>query len=110
MRLAQIDAPEKQQPFGSVAKNHLSQLAFGKDCDIKHVDQDRYGRIVGQLHCDGIDVNLQMVTDGMAWAYSKYVTDEAYTAAQQAAQLSKRGLWQEAGPIAPWEWRKAKKR
>ena len=31
IRLAGIDAPEKAQPFGQRSKQHLSELAFGKE-------------------------------------------------------------------------------
>ena len=109
IRLAQIDAPERGQPFGSVAKQTLSDLAFKKDCVIKKTDKDRYDRIVGEVTCSGVNVNLEMVRRGQAWAYRKYLTDNRYLDVEAVAKKARQGLWSEASPIAPWEWRKMPK-
>jgi endonuclease YncB( thermonuclease family) len=36
---------------------------------------DRYGRTVARMKCDGTDANAEMVRSGMAWAFTKYLTD-----------------------------------
>lgn len=109
VRLAQIDAPEKGQPFGSTAKQALSDLAYGKDCEIEAVDQDRYGRLVGQVVCGGLDVNAEMVRTGHAWAYRKYLIDNNLLELEAAAKGKRIGLWVDSAPIEPWEWRRQKK-
>ncbi len=38
IRLAGIDAPEKGQPFGQRSKQHLAELAFGKDIGLAQLD------------------------------------------------------------------------
>ena len=72
IRLAEIDAPEKQQPFGTRSKQSLSELCFGKKAEIKPRVKDRYGRTVARVTCDGIDANAEQVNRGMAWVYRKY--------------------------------------
>ena len=45
----------------------------------------------------------------MAWAYTKYLTDPAVAEAEKSARTENRGLWSDAAPVPPWEWRKAGK-
>ncbi|MGC1951256.1 MAG: thermonuclease family protein, partial [Gammaproteobacteria bacterium] len=46
IRLAEIDTPERGQPYATKAKQALSDLTFGKTARVVEVDLDRYGRIV----------------------------------------------------------------
>lgn len=116
IRLAQIDAPETahgknkpSQPFGNDSKQSLAQLTFGKvvtaTCDVT----DRYGRSVCGIEVDGLDVNREQVRRGMAMVYDQYVTDRSLYNDQRAAQTSKLGVWADASPTPPWEWRRAQK-
>ena len=69
VRLSGIDAPEKAQAFGSVAREQLSRLAFGR---VGHLDcraVDQYGRSVCMVRVDGVDVGMRMVELGLAWHY-----------------------------------------
>jgi micrococcal nuclease len=61
IRLADIDTPERKQPFGTRAKQALSELAFGKQARVVEVTVDRYGQIVGRVYVDGVDVNRELV-------------------------------------------------
>ena len=110
VRVAQIDAPERGQPYGKASKQALSDLAYGKECTITPVgdEVDRYGRVIGQITCQGIDVNRQMIRLGFAWAFRKYLTDQSLIEEEAQARKSKIGLWADSSPVAPWEWRKKK--
>ena len=68
VRLSEIDAPEKAQPFGTRSRQALSDLIFSKDFLVIQDDIDRYGRLVGQVYIGNTHVNRNMVQDGMAWA------------------------------------------
>src|ERR1700675_3433409 len=59
IRLSGIDAPEKKQPFGAHAKETLARQLFGQAIIVEWSKTDRYGRIVGKVEVDGIDVNLE---------------------------------------------------
>lgn len=115
IRLAGIDAPEKKQAFGNVSKKSLSDLVYGKQVKVEWQKQDRYGRTVGKVLVNGIDVNLEQLNRGMAWFYRKYknelvVEDRlSYLHAEEAAHSNRVGLWADKEPTPPWEFRKQSK-
>ncbi len=106
VRLHGIDAPERNQAFGTRARQELSSLVFGKTVRLQKVDTDRYGRTVARLVVDGRDVNAEMVRRGFAWWYERYAPDDpVLKAAQREARAGKLGLWRDARPVPPWEFR-----
>ena len=111
VRLSEIDAPEKNQPFGAKAKLMLSGLAFSKQVSVAVVGRDRDYRTIGRIQCGDLDVNLELVKAGAAWAFTKYAKDPQIFAAESAARSAKVGLWAlpEAQRIPPWEWRKQRR-
>lgn len=109
VRLAEIDAPEKAQAFGSRAKQSLSDMCFGKTAEVSTQTRDRYGRTVARVRCDGIDANAEQVRRGMAWVYTKYSRDPSFPPLEQEARAERRGLWADAYPVPPWEWRHMKR-
>ncbi len=108
VRLNEIDAPEKAQAFGNKSKQSLSELCFDKTATLDDKGKDRYGRTLARVTCDGIDANTEQVRRGMAWVYDKYVTDKSLYAIQDEAKAARRGLWADAEPMPPWEWRNNK--
>ncbi|MFC0308538.1 thermonuclease family protein [Gallibacterium trehalosifermentans] len=107
VRLAQVDAPEKKQPYGDRARQRLSQLIFKKNVNIQSSQYDQYGRVVGQVFDSaGKNINLTMVQQGLAWAYREYMHDNQYLQAENDARQQRRGLWQDSDPIYPSNWRK----
>ena len=107
VRLDGIDAPESKQPFGIRAKEALSGLVFGKTVVVRARTTDRYGRTVGRIVVNGIDINVELVRLGMSWWYRAYAArDKTLEAAEAEARSARRGLWSEREPVPPWEWRK----
>jgi endonuclease YncB( thermonuclease family) len=109
VRLAEIDAPEKKQPFGTRSKQALSDLCFGKQADVSPKTTDRYGRTIARVKCEGQDVSEHQVQAGMAWVYDRYATDRSLYLLQDMARAGARGLWVEQQPVPPWEWRKSRR-
>ncbi len=105
IRFHGIDAPEKSQAFGQKSKQHLSSLVFGKDVCVKYKSRDKYGRILGTVHVDGKDVNLEMLRAGLAWHYKRYDSTPAYAAAELEARQNRRGLWADSNPTPPEDFR-----
>jgi endonuclease YncB( thermonuclease family) len=108
IRLAEIDAPEKAQAFGQVSRQHLSDMCFQKHAEVSPRATDRYGRTVARVNCNGVDANAGQVQAGMAWAFTKYLTDPAIRQLEDEARRTHRGLWADSAPVAPWEWRHVK--
>ena len=107
VRLANIDAPEKAQPFGQRSKQALSDLAFGKAIECNQSGLDRYGRTIAECSVGSIVINLAMVKVGMAWVYRKYAHNVPdYYAAEEEAHRLRLGLWAVADPVPPWKWRR----
>lgn len=106
VRLAEIDAPEKAQPFGNRSRQHLAELCFQVEATIRPASRDRYGRTIARVECRGQDANLAQVRAGMAWAYTKYLTDPEVKVQEVAARAAGVGLWADQAPVAPWEWRR----
>jgi endonuclease YncB( thermonuclease family) len=116
VRLAGIDAPERGQPFGQTSKQSLSDLVFGSIVQSYCNKLDKYGRWVCLVVVDGKDANLEQVRRGLAWHYKEYQSEqsaadrESYADAEHSARDKHVGLWSEASPTPPWEWRAASRR
>ena len=109
VRLNCIDAPEKKQAFGQKAKQSLSDLVFGKTVEVEKHDIDRYGRIVGTVYLNGLDINLVQVERGYAWVYKQYCSNNIYYEAENIAKSKQIGLWSQPNPIPPWAYRRNSK-
>ncbi|WPU97351.1 thermonuclease family protein [Mucilaginibacter sp. cycad4] len=110
VRLAEIDCPEKSQAFGQAAKKFTSDLCFGKEVKLIGNEHDRYGRTVAQVVLtDGTNVNYALVKNGYAWQYKAYSKSTELAVLEQQARENKLGLWQDANPTPPWDFRREKK-
>ena len=111
IRLAGIDAPEKRQAFGNVSKQSLADMVAGQSVAVEWVKVDRYGRKVGKVLLAGLDCNLVQVKRGLAWRYKQYQREQSptdqqsYAEAEIEARAAKLGLWREADPVPPWDFR-----
>jgi endonuclease YncB( thermonuclease family) len=106
VRLAEIDTPERRQPFSQRAKARLSELVFQRTVDLKVIERDRYGRLVAKILLEGADINFTLVKEGLAWCYDRYVRDRNCYDHQNKAKEQGLGLWSDTNPIPPWEWRR----
>ena len=112
IRLAQIDAPEKDQPWGQNSKEFLTRIAAGKAAIVDVVQkEDRYKRVVGTIYINGVDICKLQVKMGNAWAYRDYLKDKTIITLEAQAKSSKRGLWSlpTREQMEPWTWRKKAK-
>lgn len=111
VRIADIDAPERGQPFSRKARESLADLCRSVEATVDPIATDRYGRIVGRVTCSGFDAGSHQVRHGLAWTYTKYAPEESdLHQLERDARGVGLGLWSEAVPTAPWEWRAAQRR
>lgn len=110
VRLADIDAPEMSQPYGKDSRTSLRHLCLLRKAEVATLGNDRYGRVLGRVRCAGVDAQAEQVSRGMAWVFDKYAPRHSpLYGLQSDAKLARRGLWEDSEPIAPWNFRKAKR-
>ena len=107
IRLAEIDCPERGQPFSENALRFTIRLAMDRQVEVDVVEKDRYGRTVGRVTLpNGKSLNRELVRAGYAWWYKQYSSDISLGLLEMQARLAKRGLWAVPGATPPWEYRK----
>ena len=112
IRLAGIDTPELGQPYGTEAKNFLRSLIDQQQVCIEGDKLDRYNRLLGTVFLDNDNINLKIIQAGYAWHYKFYQDEQSpedrqsFSDAEEQSRQNHRGLWIDAQPIAPWDWRK----
>ncbi len=108
VQLAGIDCPELRQSFGSRAKQFTERLAAGQTVMVRAQGRDDNGNLLGVVILpDGRTVNRELVAAGLAWKL-KESKNKTVSQLEKDARRAKRGLWSDANPTPPWEYRKAK--
>ena len=109
VRLQDIDAPEKRQPYGNAARAALVKLIGDRQVFVDVIENDRYGRKVVRVYRepDRLDVTKALVRDGHVWVYRRTIHDRSLIELEDAARASRRGLWalpaEDLTP--PWQYR-----
>jgi endonuclease YncB( thermonuclease family) len=121
IRIAGIDAPEPAQPFGRESRAYLARLVAAGEVRAECPQTDRRGSIVCKVWArptdcptcaQTVDIGLAQIAGGMAWWYRRYGLDQSaadrarYESEEQAARSNTRGLWVDAKPVPPWDWRR----
>ncbi len=106
VRLEGIDAPERSQAFGAKSKDALTELVAGKVVTVHKTGEDRYGRTLARVHLDSEEINSLMVARGFAWHYKQYSKDKTLAELEDKARSERVGLWADARPVPPWEFRR----
>ncbi|MDE4915915.1 thermonuclease family protein [Methylobacterium sp. 092160098-2] len=105
IRVAEIDAPEIYQPFGTQARDVMCSMVCGKPSDVEPLGRS-YDRLVGLIGVGGLDTSEAMVAAVAAWDYARYDRDPAMPGLEAAARRQGRWLWADPQAIPPWEWRR----
>ncbi len=106
IRLAGIDAPEGAQEYGMASRESLTELVLRKQVQVNTRAVDDYGRLLGEIHVDDLNINHEQVRRGLAWNYSRFRSNKILLAMENEAKAAKRGLWAQSTPMPPWQWRK----
>lgn len=108
IRLKDIDAPESCQPGGPESRDFLQAFVADKTVTVDTVGRDAYGRTLGVLTADGMNINQRMVAEGHAWSVRTKWNQGPLVSQEKMAQALKRGVHASPGAVLPWEFRKAK--
>jgi endonuclease YncB( thermonuclease family) len=112
VRFSAIDTPEYDQPYGPKSSAALkAMLPVGASVELEVVTQDQFKRLVATVWrvADGkrVNINEQMLREGHAWAYRRYMREARFCDLEAEARDRKLGLW--AQPVSEWiyppEWR-----
>ena len=122
IRLYGIDSPEDEkinhktgeifkagQPYGNEATKALEAKISNAVVTINIMDIDRYKRLVGVVRIGNRNINREMAAEGWAWAYKQYLSTpykSEFVEAEDLARSKKLGLWKDANPQPPWEFRR----
>ena len=76
IRLSLVDTPERGQEGFKQAKEFVKKLCLNKkgqvDIDDGQRRGDRYGRDIGVVFCDGVNINKALVDNNLARIYTEY--------------------------------------
>jgi endonuclease YncB( thermonuclease family) len=129
VRLAGIDAPEADQPFGEEARSRLQDWALGRPARLEWDKVDRHGRAVGKLWVTSpdmpcrdepdcprnLDLGHALIAAGLAWHFKRYQAEQteqdraSYAFDEDEARARRIGLWSDPAAVAPWDWREGKR-
>ena len=101
IRLLRINTPERKQPGYEEAREALKNLVRGGEIQIEFEDpstekRGNYGRLLGYVLVDGLNVNVEMVRLGWTEFWTKYGRGRLareFIAAQEEARTARRGMW-----------------
>lgn len=107
VRLRDIDAPEICQPWGPEAKAALAELALNKLAILTPSARDSFGRVVGRITVEDVDVSRRLVEDGHAWSTRSRYDRGPLVKQERMAKALGRGLHpQLPRAVPPWDWRR----
>ena len=106
VRLLGIDAPEGCQAGGPQARQALEAMALQRDASLRTQGRDVYGRTLGTLWVDGLNVNQRLVEEGQAWSL-RYKWDQGpYVKQERMAKALSRGVFAVGGAVMPRDFRR----
>ena len=111
IKLAEIDAPEKNQPHYQDAKQALADRVFVEMVSVEIVAWEGDDVAVGRVSLDGESINAWMVDEGHAWVDRQHSEDPELLELEASARAGNRGIWALSiiEQVPPWEWRTGKR-
>ena len=106
VRVAGVDCPELGQPWSARAKQLTSEIVFGRTVTVESHGVDQYDRTLARVLIDTRDLGEELLRAGMAWRYELGSADQRLIDAEHAARQARAGLWGDAAPVPPWQWRR----
>ena len=106
VRIEGIDAPEICQPGGPQARDALARLVLQRRVRIVTSGHDDFGRTLARVETERGDVGRWLVRAGHAWSYRQRRDAGPYAREERQARQAKAGLWSEARPMEPRQFRR----
>jgi micrococcal nuclease len=106
LRLQGIDAPERCQAWGEQSRDALAGRVLQRRVAVTTRASDDYGRMLGIVALDGVDINAWMVAQGHAWSARWHRSAGIYGVQEQSARASGKGLFTQPDAIEPRRFRR----
>jgi endonuclease YncB( thermonuclease family) len=104
IRLTGVDAPELHQPFGYESREYLKELVMDKEVDLG-CRARAMKRDMCNVQVNGLNVQSEMVKQGLAFDFPRY-SNGRYATEQAQAKQANVGVWmQSEGSIKNWDLR-----
>jgi endonuclease YncB( thermonuclease family) len=110
IRLANVDAPELTQYYGTKVKQTVSKLMLGKTVSLEFAGINSYQRKVARVLIDGKHLDSLLLAQGLAWYYRPYSTNNSLCVYESLARLTGAGMWRCMYNVPPWTWRQLDKK
>lgn len=109
VRLFGVDCPEPGQPFAEEAKKFVTEKVLNQTVTIEVLTQDKEGKdVVAVVLADSTKLNEALLQAGFAWWDSENTPDErALRGLCAPAVVAQAGLWKDAAPLSPWDYRRS---
>jgi endonuclease YncB( thermonuclease family) len=101
-----VDAPELQQPWGKQVRSFVRNVVGGREVEIE-VLESTDDTVRARVTIDGQDLSEMLVASGLAWVPDAAANDELSELSDKAREMPC-GLWRDADPVPPWEFREAR--
>jgi endonuclease YncB( thermonuclease family) len=106
VRLQGLDAPEICQASGRQSRDALAARLLHQNVELDVRAQDSYARTLARVSFEGHDVGAWLVAEGWAWSSGFRHHAGPYAQEEHAARAARRGLWAQAEPMDPRDFRK----
>ena len=110
IRMAYIDCPESDQPFGPESIQFTTNLLLKKKVRVEIESYAEGGVLIGRVIINDQDLSMILVEAGLAWYYKDHGAERYLAKAERKAKRNKIGLWVQKKPVAPWIHRELKLR
>ena len=100
-RLYGVNAPEVKEPYYEEAKVFTQNLILGKEISFEqeaNYKVDKFGRELGYVFVDGVNLNLELVRNGLARVVlyekrAKIKYQDELLSAENEAKVKRVGVW-----------------
>lgn len=103
VELVGIDAPELDQAWGKQVRSFVRDIVRGQELEVELVRTDG-DATVARVLVAGRDLSEMLVGTGLAWVVDGAADPELEDLCSRARELPC-GLWLDAEPVPPWEFR-----
>ena len=105
VKMADMEAPELEQPYGREAKNYLKSNIYNRKITVKIRGNSGKDMLRGELYFEKKNLNREMIRLGLSWS-DRNNGDSLYRRLENEAHSNGTGLWSDFSAEYPADFRK----